>query len=523
MEFDLKHGVADPLDITEQNPAGAAGRAFGVRMRKNGIWKALTSMVLTINGSHSISMRPQESIHLWERFCSSNVDMYTDPEGGGVTRTKNGRRSNRVERGANLATNPQLFEIDEGCMRRRQFWKDNVTFPVGVVHTPRILYSTRIPLSIFTYCEDLPKVFGGRSLDSMLPYITSLDLSLNFEPTANAVRNMLECEHVQASDSALFALGEGRVHAANVPTSIAGWADSSFKFTSAPTLECRFINPGPSILLRPSYSFSVPRIVTYRQEHEFTGNGTTKRVFFSNIKTETNPVMFIISSRPKQTGRNPKPGVNVGNVEAAWIDLTGDQHGNPGLIARGYNVAAPGELYPLAANGVSPARDPLGYVLRSVNPGGTRATCGYAGQLNPVAVKNGDTADIMRITINEKSNIASSYTGFQLYKMTKDALEGRLKESYDDWRRNAYVCLRPQDICGKGAGVYMPQTMSFDVAFDKSEEIDPAYTQEMFLQLIYMDVVTIAPGSATSNAFLVNESSLGKSKMEQEKKIEDLQ
>jgi hypothetical protein len=128
------------------------------------------------------------------------------------------------------------------------------------------------------------------------------------------------------------------------------------------------------------------------------------------------------------------------------------------------------------------------------------------------------------VTINERSSILSSFSLYELYRLTKKNMQGRLQYSYDEWKRgDQQLCIvRPSDLL-QLANVYKPQTVSFAVKYGLNEKHDEREVQECKMSFFYVDFLTLASGAASLSSFLVNESQLKRGGIEEDdQKLDDL-
>lgn len=483
--FSLKHAAhAQNIVDTRSSTASADRVVNSVAQRFMGLIKATSSIVLELNSGVSLAIRPEQFAHVLERWCCDE-ELDEELPGGPRDSAFDGERWGRVKGIINVnASESWQSKMDEGyAARHRQFVGANQAAFTTV-------FETRLPLGVFTYFTRTPDKLGGRRADAYLPYINSFSVTWNFKPMREAIQSLLQCSPLINHDDSAPVVGLGYLADAEARGQIVGANPAdSYTFGDCEVI-CNWVSPSPDIMLAPSYSFFVDRWLVYTEDVKFPAAGFAgmKEVVFRNIKMEANPLAFVLCCRPKVLIQN-----------GTFDDYNGGDAGQ-----RAYK------------NG----------------PGGIRSSCAYQDTFSPLACDVGKerdpTSQILTLTINEKANLMSSYSLYDLYRITKTNMEGRLALTFDQWRRGdcQIVVLCPEDIPTTPSSVYNPQTFTLRVKYQLSSKLleHAEYVHQVELMMLYGDYLSVAPGSASLSSVLFNENQLrGGTQLSQDtSKLEDM-
>ena len=144
----------------------------------------------------------------------------------------------------------------------------------------------------------------------------------------------------------------------------------------------------------------------------------------------------------------------------------------------------------------------------------------YADTFDCLYASGEDKATWLKISLNEKSSLVSTYTYRDLYNILLKAVPG-YKYSYDTWRREKMLVILTADCfpSDRPAGVFFPSTLSIEApfklsvrhtAFNAVDKIaQPADAlSEASLSLFYEDSLSLSSNAAAVQQFMVNESVL---------------
>ena len=248
--------------------------------------------------------------------------------------------------------------------------------------------------------------------------------------------------------------------------------------TKAPTLVARWVRPKSSHQLQSSYVLSSPRWITYKKQAKSTElavqGGYTFR--FSQIKLSSLPRLMIISCKPKEQ-----------------------------------------------------------VLVHPVVPSHFRtrfSDTSYADTFDCLYASGEDKSTALKITINEKASLVSTYTWRDLYNILLKAVPG-FRYSYETWKREKQLIVLTADCFPSDmpASVFHPSTISIEAPFELSTRhrawavanSGVAYTgangnpalphlandlSECSLSLFYEDSMALSSNAMAIQQFLVNASAV---------------
>jgi len=319
----------------------------------------------------------------------------------------------------------------------------------------------------------------------------------------------------QSGEGSLDALGAAEGIGQRV-LGFQGRGTNTFAFYEAPTMVCRWVNPDSSVLLAPSYSFPVQRIVSYNEDCDLfnaiaTQDNFVRKVTWSNIKIESTPQCWVISCRP----RNGESRMRAGTIDAGLAGSACKR-----ILDGGYGASAAG-VVGIAEHSADTARRYF-----RTHPVSAFSSCCYQDTLNPLGATDDLTQAVITFQINERSNLMASFNLRDLYKITKKNMQGRLRFSYEEWKRDCcFAVIKPEDVPCKPSNVYSSTTMTVTAQFKLNKKHNGAVMQTASLQFLYLDSLNLAPGASSLSSFLVNESQLGGARQmsnDAESKLEDM-
>jgi len=515
-----------------------AGRNLGTCERAAAIWKSLQSAVVEVNGT-SISHDTDSFIHLTDCFLMTEED-----ERQGLQPMDSGSAGNFLGRAytfdparvADAGTAASLVsadsaqrmpirfpqhEADVGMAKRVAYFKKHAlhsndatdvvadgrwdaalhdahgTEPAASGPYKYVLVG-KIPLAPFTRYQN-----GMASRRrSMVPYITSLSLQLNFKPNPTRFFTILQSTAVQSNASTcrgtLHPVQEAEVAGviggftlANALTQIPDRTSTITIADDTPRLTVRWVNPKQSHQIAPSYVMSCPRWVTYKKQTASVNlqphlGGYMFR--WNQLKLSSLPQMMIISCRPRC--ENIADHVDYEAFRTAYCDTS------------------------------------------------------YADTFDCMP-DSGESAVALRVSINEKSSLVSTYTTRDLFNILLKAIPG-YRYSYETWLREKQLIVLTPDCfpSDKPAGVFWPVTVSIECPFVLSvrhlklrrqlavsallaagqSNALPAQPydapiahlkSEASLSLFYEDSLALSSNAAAVQQFMVNESVLSQKPVSQ--------
>lgn len=482
--------------------------------RTSGFWKSVQSCVLEINGQ-SISARPEEYIHLLDELMLDEQEQRTweqGPKDQGSDGRFVGRCKVQSQQVTTTATqvvqvSDPKFELDKGMARRTEIFAERYVPDARILsHTGKYVAVVRIPFGgIFSYYR---KGLGS-SRKSFIPYCQNFSLLINFKPGSLQFANMFQISAAAGrpnSNASAYRMGAVKA-AVGANPAIAGTeaqlnqivspSDSKITIdaTAAPRLQVRWVNPAESVSLAPSYTLSLPKYVSYKREltkaamHSAAG----APCFWSSIRLETLPKVMLISCVPKEI-----PGLD----KTYFID-------DPS--------AAAATDCPLFALGTM------------------RGCCSYQDTFDclPKSANDWDSAQL-KITINEKSSLCSTYSARTLYDLLLENFP-RYPHSYETWRREKMIiALAPHQIPSlKMMGAYSPTSLTVDMRFKASVRHNPPVDGSLLgvqsllstkftgltnkwktvphvasLVMVYEDSLSLASNSAAVSSTLFSEAAM---------------
>ncbi len=495
-----------------------AGKCLAFAERFDSFWKGCSSVVLEINGSTSVSLRPDEVIDMTSMILIPPQER--DPQsctwpGGPPDAGCNGQHIARAFRMAGLGANAHFeeFGIDKNFAARCNIFQDRQkvmtdantiaanepTVPTG--YTQYTLVTRLLPLGPLSYYRN----GMGSNRRGMIPYISSLNLLINMKP--NPFMHMFQCSAVQGSRSAggytisgptlkaeampaATARVDGVANDAAIPlmaddaeslktqhwgapaqdadssrTQVPGFngtgdglvqAFSTVKFAEAPFLICRWVAPSAKYKFAPTYSFENTRYVVYTKRDKLEA---AKEIRFDQIKAEALPKLWMICCRP---------------------------------------VA------------YTPSHVPSYVSYR-----GGRFDCSYAETYDCLEEVDEGYGTSLQITCNERSGLMLSYTLRELYAILKK-LCPNYQFSYEEWKTDKQlIVLSPAMVPTPAkSSTYVPTTFSIKGRWQRSKRhavndgANGAVTKqehEVRLVWVYSDSITISSSAASTQSFLVSE------------------
>lgn len=496
--------------------------------RFNGFAKSLNSVTVELNGAASISYRPDEWIHLSEMFLieDGEDDFYPggprDSGSGGHFLGRAFKITSQDAREIELAEHG----IDEGFARRCGIFRERckpvdatetqtrTTAATGYIYT----WVCRIPVAPLT---NFRNGFGS-ARRSYLPYVSTLSIHMNFKPESQKFASMFQCTAVQGSmrfgantiagpDTGATAQAAHILSNSGTPVvDIGGAAEPVFGFhpngkviladaaLGNPFLICRWVNPKPSMVLAPSYTFSLGRWLTYKKDiaatnEYFTGKNPTGtvnqgpkwdeapgyQVSFNNLRLEVLPDFFCLSCRPKQGSCTEAP--NYSQFRTTMDD------------------------------------------------------CSYADTMD--CIYSGDEGEAVALTIQvqEKAGLCLTYTARDLYAILRKNAPN-YKHSYETWKRGDrhVILLKPEDIpTPKMSGIFAPTVLNIKCRWVRGDKHRPmigsadvhdlqntnliagmtgapcaGLVHEVSLSMFFEDSLSISQSSASTQAWLQEEGSV---------------
>ena len=490
-----------------------AGKCLSFCERISGFWKSVQSVQVEVN-SVSYSYSCDEFLHLTDMFLLPKRRQRHWPNGpmdsgSGASECFVGRafkmpvHTNWLAGAQHCSSGKwEEHELDVGFSKRVKMFRDKVFEGKTAAELLALdggdfdyEYVTRICIPPFSYYRK--NIGSGRR--SYIPYVNSLTILINFKSDPEKFNCMFQAscalgngsngqgclQPVQHTDEADT---RGRNLVAPALRQFPGGSRCSVQIggiaagagnLKVPTLLCRFVNPPENMALAPSYSFSLPRYVTYMKEATAASmraaGGHNFR--FSAIKMEVAPKFYILSCRPKETNYN---------------------------------------------------------VNRLEHLGTGRWDCTFQDTFDcfPTNVKDYDPTS-MKIQINEQSGLISTFSLRQLYEMTvKNAPD--YPYSFECFKREkTCIIFTNADLPARvQAGIYAPTTFSLSVNFEAGVRHKAISTtsavnvngnllasfgtnaidrHECSLIFVFEDTLTLANNSASTSAFLISSGSVSKS------------
>jgi hypothetical protein len=466
---------------TTYGQVGAVEVAGYICGRWGGFERACSSIQLSLNNGVQISLRPDQFTRICEEWFYTEADDRSCVEGP-RDEAPYGRKMGRGVTAHRDLPNAWQMARDKGTARRQEIALRS-TRGGGTTGTFNHTFHFEVPIGPFLKYARTPEDCGARTKESWLPYISQFSLTLNMKPQGEAVCNMLQAQQGLAAgevDGKTVANADGLavsgiLGAVARDRQVPG-PHSTYSVGADCKVHCQWCSPGDDVVLGPSYSFPAPRFLQYQEEATISDDekDQSTEFRFDAIKVEALPTFIVFDCGPK---------------------FSDD------LVA--------GDFPRCKFN-----------------------SCGYQDTLNPIAQsasRYDENGQALTATINERSSIMSSYSVYELYRMTKKNMQGRMKLDFEEWclGDKQIVVLRPCDLL-QVENVYAPQTVSFRIKYGKNRQHKgnpgvKANIQQCRMTFVYTDVITLAPGAASLSSFLVNKSQLKRSGMEQsESKLEDL-
>ena len=514
--------IAETILKTSTSSPGLE-RNLGTCERMSSIWRSVSSVVCEVNGSQ-ISYSPSDWIHLTDTFLMTDED-----ERQGLGPMDSGSAGNFVGRAyqmrpkAQVTDNGDMYnedllqqsvwiagpehQADVGMAKRVAKFKAEITHshdaadinePAGgsarydgtadggsfteALAGPPYLYTlvSKIPCGIFSYYQN----GMGSKRRSMIPFITSLNVQINFKSNPTRFFSMLQSTAVQGNlatqQGTLVAPQTNIAHlsgvftADNAKTQIPDSTSTIQIAPTAPTLIARWIRPKSSHQLQSAYVLSSPRWVTYKKQAASTAlavaGGYTFR--WNQIKLSSLPPLMIISCKPKLQ--------YLAGQDDYW------------------------------------------------SFGTTFANGAYADTFDCLFGGGEDKATSLKITINEKASLVSTYTPRDLFNILLKAVPG-YRYDYATWKREKQLIVLTPDCfpSDKPASVFFPSTINIECAFElsvrhkawKSQNQGPAAVDQFYqpnagalseasLSFFYEDSIALSANAAAVQQFMVNESAV---------------
>ena len=480
----------------------ATNKCLAFAERFSGFWRACSSVVLEINGSTSVQMRPDEILDLTDMLLIPDQERKAEscswPSGppdslsGGQAVAKAfhidaigspGRKARFEE-----------MEIDRGFAERcKIFQKRHGGADDAQTYT---LVTRMLPLGPFSYYRN----GMGSNRRGMIPYISSLNVLINLKP--NPFMHMFQCSAVQGTNSsggwtvkprnhcveaaqtrnanvarmdALIAHQETEVRypkmaypaftavssRKQVPGHNGGLGVAKVAFDGSPFLICKWVAPSSKYQFAPTYTFENTRYVVYRKTSTLLNSAKTAlqdtEIRFDQIKCEALPKMWILNCRP-----------------VAYTSATAPQY-------REYRAG--------------------------------HFDCSYAESFDRLVEVDEGYGTSLQITCNERSGLMLSYTLRELYAITK-RLCPSYPFSYETWRDDKQIIVLSPAMVPTPAksSVYTPTTFSIKGTWQRNPKhwvtaASPAVVNqqhEVRLVWVYNDSITLSSSSASSQAFLVS-------------------